>query len=183
MGLFSGATTAEPAAAKAQALPAGTKILLNFGGRAQTAVEAISAATLEAGGFDELTMQPKAHEIGDKMPDGTIYAGASPDTGNAMYAAPADAPLSYTFDEAQKYAKNLDACGHQDWRLPTKGELNMLFNNRAAIGGFDVSGFLPAGWYWSASTNNGWVAWDQRFSDGRQGYDSRGSRSSLRCVR
>jgi hypothetical protein len=35
-------------------------------------------------------------QVGDKMPDGTIYVGISPDTGNAMYTTPADAPLTYT---------------------------------------------------------------------------------------
>jgi hypothetical protein len=33
--------------------------------------------------------------------------------------------------------------------MPTKSELNVLFNNRAAIGGFDLSGSEPSGWYWS----------------------------------
>src|SRR5438552_817465 len=31
---------------------------------------------------------------GDRMADGTIYAGVSPDTGKAMYTTPADAPLT-----------------------------------------------------------------------------------------
>jgi len=92
----------------------------------------------------EGSTEPK---IGDRMTDGTIYSGISPDTGNAMYATPADAPLTYTFNQAQKYAEKLDAHGHKDWRAPTKGELNVLFQNRAAIGGFDESGSLPAGWY------------------------------------
>jgi len=100
-----------------------------------------------------------------------------------MYATPADAPLTYTFNQAQKYAAKLDAHGHQDWRVPTKGELNVLFQNRAAIGGFDISGSDPAGWYWSSSqvTTNG--AWDQRFSYGHQGYNSKSNDASLRCVR
>src|SRR5437762_3304433 len=34
---------------------------------------------------------------GDKMPDGTIYAGISPDTHEPMYTRPSDAPLTYTF--------------------------------------------------------------------------------------
>lgn len=74
------------------------------------------------------------------------------------------------------------------WRVPTKGELNVLYNNRATIAGFNESGSHPAGWYWSSShyCND---AWDQRFSDGSQGYDDgdddyrKGSDSSLRCVR
>jgi Protein of unknown function (DUF1566)/Sulfatase-modifying factor enzyme 1 len=121
--------------------------------------------------------------IGDKMPDGTVYAGISPDTGKVMYATPADAPLTMTFNDAQKYAAKLDAHGHQDWRVPTKAELNVLFNNRAAVGGFNVTGSNPAGWYWSASPNLKWIAWDQRFSDGYQNYDDEDGRAAVRCVR
>src|SRR5665213_2712242 len=40
--------------------------------------------------------------IGDKMPDGTVYAGISPDTGKAMYARPEDESGSYSFNEAAK---------------------------------------------------------------------------------
>jgi hypothetical protein len=93
--------------------------------------------------------------IGDRMADRTVYAGISPDTRKPMYATPADAPLTYTFNEAQKYASELDAHGHRDWRVPTKGELSMLFENRAAIGGFDESGSKTAGsWYWSCNAGH-----------------------------
>jgi hypothetical protein len=47
--------------------------------------------------------------IGTMMPDGTIYAGISPDTGRPMYATPKDAPLTATFNEAGTYAQELDA--------------------------------------------------------------------------
>jgi hypothetical protein len=81
------------------------------------------------------------------------------------------------------YAAKLDAHGHRDWRLPTKGELNVLFNNRAAIGGFIVTGSGPEGWYWSASEYGRWNAWAQRFSDGYWSNYYKGDRSSVRCVR
>jgi hypothetical protein len=109
-----------------------------------------------------LAAQPKPVEIGDKMPDGTIYAGVSPDTGRAMYAAASDASMTMTFNEAKEYASKLDAQGHQNWRVPTKDELSVLFNNRAAIGGFNVSGSYPGGWYWSSSSDYGWGAWHAR---------------------
>ena len=134
-------------------------------------------------------------EIGDKMPDGTIYAGISPDTHKPMYATPADAPLRMHFNQAQDYADNIDFLGHQDWRVPTRGELNVLFDNRAAIGGFRLIGSDPAGLYWSSSQDNGsrWQPYDyedwnksiQRFSDGYQAsfiFPDR-HRLSLRCVR
>ena len=131
---------------------------------------------------------PKAAEpkVGDKMPDGTIYAGISPETNKPMYATPADAPLTMTFNEATEYAAKLDAHGHRDWRVPTKAELNVLFNNRAAIGEFNLTGSVPAGWYWTSSQGNGWEVQfvrDQRFSDGYQGIDGPDGHSSLRCVR
>src|SRR4051812_3140058 len=73
--------------------------------------------------------------IGDKMPDGTVYAGVSPETVRAMYTTPEDAPLTMKWKVAMEYAAKLDAHGHQDWHVPTKSELNVLFQNRAAIGG------------------------------------------------
>src|SRR5437868_4494417 len=86
----------------------------------------------------------KEAEPGDRMNDGTVYAGISPDTGKPMYTTPADAPLTYTFNQAQKYAANVDEHDHQDWRVPTTGELKVLFDKRAAIGGFNLDGgFFP----------------------------------------
>jgi hypothetical protein len=125
-------------------------------------------------------------KIGDKMPDGTIYAGISPDTGKKMYAAPADAPLTMTFNEAAKYARKLNRekyLGYDDWRVPTKNELNVLFNNRAAIGGFDGSGSAPDAWYWSSSSNYEWLARCKRLSDGHQGDIGRDGHLSVRLVR
>jgi hypothetical protein len=122
-------------------------------------------------------------KIGDRMPDGTIYAGISPDSGKAIYAAAADGALIMTFEKAAMYAKDMDAHGHKDWRVPTKGELNVLFNNRTAIGGFNVTGSGPAGWYWSSSRNLSNDAWAQRFSDGTQYTSLRHDNSSLRLVR
>jgi hypothetical protein len=123
---------------------------------------------------------------GDKMRSGAIYAGISPETGTGMDTTPADAPLTMTFNEAAAYAKKLNTekyLGHDDWRVPTKAELNVLFNNRAAIGGFDISGSDPAGWYWSSSQGTRWDAWGQRFSDGCQDSNYKDDHSSVRCVR
>jgi hypothetical protein len=39
---------------------------------------------------------------GDKMPDGTLFAGISPDSSKPMYTTPADASQTMTFNEAQK---------------------------------------------------------------------------------
>lgn len=123
---------------------------------------------------------------GDKIPDGSVYAGVSPDTSKPMYALPADLPLILTFNEAAQHAKTINrvkAHGHDDWRVPTKNELNVLFNNRAAIGGFKANVSDPSGRYWSSSSD--WfVASCQRFvTDGFQGLLAKGYHSSVRLVR
>jgi len=144
-------------------------------------ISAMASETLQAGGRDEAP--PAEAKIGDKMPDGTVFAGISPETNKPMYATPADAPLTMVFNKATEYAAQLDAHGHQDWHVPTKAELNVLFNNRAAIGGFDIGGSDPAGWYWSASPYDRSNAWCQRLSDGAQNYFTKGNRLSVRPVR
>ena len=100
---------------------------------------------------------------GDIMPDGTVFAGISPTTGKPMYALPKDESLKLSWDKAMDAAKNKEACGHKDCRVPDEEELNVLFNNRAVIGGF--GGDL----YWSSSKCGDISARTQRFSDGSRG--------------
>jgi hypothetical protein len=129
-------------------------------------------------------------KIGGKTRDGTIYAGISPDTGRPMYTTPRDARFSplrrdADQDEAADYAKNLDAHGHKDWRMPTLGELRVLFNNRAAIGRFKDSNACPDGWY-RTSTPGGAdtsVATVIKFGSGRCTSTGRKGAARLRCVR
>ncbi len=51
---------------------------------------------------------------------------------------------------------------YEDWHLPSKDELNKLYENREAIGGFTDD------YYWSSSEINSYSAWSQSFSDGIQ---------------
>jgi hypothetical protein len=73
---------------------------------------------------------------GDRVSDGSIYAGMSPETNGPMYVMPNDVSLGQTWHQAMRYAQQLDAHGHKDWRLPTANELLILFRAKAAIGGF-----------------------------------------------
>jgi hypothetical protein len=123
---------------------------------------------------------------GGRRADGTVFAGVSPDSGRPLYVTPADIALTVTFNQAQDHAAALGALaahGYNDWRLPTKNELKMIFDNRAAIGGFDQSGVLPGGWYWSLSQDASFSAWCQRFSDGKQAPHGVDMLSALRPVR
>jgi hypothetical protein len=44
-----------------------------------------------------------------------------------------------------------------DWYLPSKSELNLLYNQRAVVGGFEF------GWYWSSTEFSGNIAWLELF--------------------
>jgi hypothetical protein len=63
----------------------------------------------------------------------------------------------------------------QFWQNRDRGTLKGTFN---------VTGSNPAGWYWSSWMEDEYnLAWDQRFSDGYQGWNGKDYESSLRCVR
>lgn len=88
---------------------------------------------------------------GERMMDGTIYAGISPNNGKAMFTTQADADVLMNFDEAKLYARGNRACGYDDWRVPRISELEVLFNHRVSIGGFYQMGTNPGGWYLSST--------------------------------
>ena len=68
--------------------------------------------------------------------------------------------------------------GYSDWYLPSRDELNQLYINRVAIGGFaDLM-------YWSSTEYDSYGAWTQKFGCGIQGdlYKSY-NYSNVRAVR
>ena len=71
--------------------------------------------------------------------------------------------------------------GYSDWYLPSKNELNTLFINRAAIGGFVISASAN---YWSSSEFNNNTVWIQDFGTGLgNGSQTSGSKVNIRYVR
>jgi hypothetical protein len=63
------------------------------------------------------------------------------------------------------------------WYLPSKYELNILYNNRAAIGGFSLSN------YWSSSEASSANGWNQTFSTGKQSSVLKIVSGHVRCIR
>ncbi len=149
------------------------------------AVFALAAIGLFAGAGVVLSASAgAARHSGDRMKDGTVYVAVSPDTGKPLYTSAADAPGIYSWSDGKAYCEDLEAGGHKDWRLPKEDELNKLFKNRVAMGGFNETGSYPAGWYWSSSQDVNGFAWGRRFSDGHRSYGAeRTTAASVRCVR
>ena len=197
----------------------------------------LHSATVDVGGVTDawsVTTEvadpcPGSPSPGDVCPDGSIYAGLSPDGNVPMYTTPADAPslmswnngTSNWFDTAMQncttatpgsqascrtgeanttllvgltgshapynaavYCDGLTAHGHSDWYLPAQDELDVLYDNHTAIGGFNTSGSYPAGWYCSSSERDGSHMWAQNFSTGFQSnLNPKNFTYPVRCVR
>jgi PKD repeat protein len=71
----------------------------------------------------------------------------------------------------------LSAYGYNDWYLPAKSELNALYQNKDAIGGFS---FVH---YWSSTEYGAGSAWSQYFGSGDQLYRHKDYGNRVRCVR
>ncbi len=67
--------------------------------------------------------------------------------------------------------------GYSDWYLPSRDELNKLYINRTAIGGF------AAAYYWSSSEDSYDSAWFQVFVNGSQGNYGKFNSYYVRAVR
>ena len=79
-------------------------------------------------------------------------------------------------DVADKYTLN----GFTDWFLPSKDELNLLYQQKVIVGGFADDN------YWSSSessANSSNTAWYQDFLDGIQSPTSKGVPLRVRAVR
>ena len=78
---------------------------------------------------------------------------------------------------AAKLCSDLVLGGYSDWFLPSKDELNKLYINRVAIGGFANDN------YWSSSEAGLNGAWKQHFSTGMQGSLYKNNDYYVRSVR
>jgi hypothetical protein len=63
---------------------------------------------------------------------------------------------------ADTYSATVNGVAYGDWFLPSKGELNQMYANKDAVGGF------ASGSYWSSSEFGATNAWGQNFNGGLQ---------------
>jgi hypothetical protein len=85
---------------------------------------------------------------------------------------------------AAKLCDDLVANGCDDWYLPAKGELNAMYKQLGPDNnGFNGSGDIISGSYWSSKDYTTSLAWRQNFDSGAQGQWSKIGYRSCRCVR
>ncbi len=113
----------------------------------------------------------------------TNYISAVTGEANTAGIAPLDSnnvAAGHQDHVAVIYCNDLTQDGHDDWYLPARSELSVLYGNKDAIGNFDTSG----AWYWSSSEYSNTYAWAQRFSDGsKNNYYNKTNNSTVRCAR
>jgi hypothetical protein len=87
----------------------------------------------------------KGLAIGDIVHDGSIYLGPSATTKQPLFVMPYDCIGQHDWAGAQEVAADHKYANHENWRLPTIDELNILFKHRHAVPD------LRQEWYWSSS--------------------------------
>jgi len=111
----------------------------------------------------------------DEYSNWTIYTGT---TGDGLYAGAMNTTIIVALQMAQMpdyrwstiaaklcadYSFTASGVTYGDWYLPSKYELNLLFEKRNEVGGFVGGAF-----YWSSTESNKNEAWFQDFSTGDQ---------------
>jgi len=123
--------------------------------------------------FNIFAQAAVTHAVGDTLSDGSIVFWVDETGQHGLTAWPSDE----AGDDWYKANESTDGHG-PGWRLPTKFELNLLFLQKAVVGGFgDVS------LYWSSTESSITGAWAQDFSSGLQGILNKNDVPRGRAVR
>ena len=96
---------------------------------------------------------------------------------HGLIAAPKDFPEMADWNKAIQLCKNYKGDGYSDWHLPTKDELNLLYEKKDLIGGFAPS------YYWSSTEADSKNAWYQVFFNGNQYGSFKTYTGKVRAVR
>ncbi|HJW31003.1 MAG TPA: DUF1566 domain-containing protein, partial [Saprospiraceae bacterium] len=81
------------------------------------------------------------------------------------------------FSQATRRCAAYKSNGYDDWRLPSKEELNRVFQSHRKLGAFSK------GMYWSQTSATDIMAWTQSLTDGHPGSFNKGMSCNVRAVR
>ncbi|MDR3302273.1 MAG: DUF1566 domain-containing protein [Spirochaetaceae bacterium] len=112
------------------------------------------------------------------------YPDGVPGTATGIGAGKANTQIIVTkYPTPSNYAANCcDAYVYglfDDWFLPSKDELNLMWTNLKRLDLVPFNGIS----YWSSSQSNTYFSWYQLFNTGYQGYGAKDGTGSIRAVR
>ena len=108
---------------------------------------------------------------------GTTIGVTSTAIGTGQANTAAIAKKSSKGSIAARICNDLVLDGYSDWFLPSKDEMNQMYLQKKAIGGF-VNNF-----YWSSSEDSGSYAWLQYFRNGNESSNIKSSALYVRAIR
>jgi len=134
-----------------------------------------------AGQTHGLIAAPADRATGLRWYNGSDVVTGASGTALGTGLANSDAIVAVQGAPAASYAagwtRAYDGGGYTDWYLPSKDELNELFLNQDAIGGFGPN------YYWSSSEFDAGTAWTQAFDLSSQYAYAKNGPSYVRAVR
>lgn len=107
----------------------------------------------------------------------TLISGTSTANGSGQSNTTAIVNGCAAANIAARLCQDLVLNGYSDWYLPSKDELQLLYQQREMVGG------LGTYTYWSSSEANAENAWRQSFSSGVQGAAAKVLNSTVRPIR
>jgi hypothetical protein len=75
------------------------------------------------------------------------------------------------------YSTEVDGIKYGSWYLPSKQELNLLYLQKAVVGGFSSD------FYWSSTEQTYYLVWALRFSNGQWSLDEKPNWYRIRAIR
>lgn len=88
--------------------------------------------------------------------------------------APKETEIQATWDDARLYCFSLNIDGKTGWRLPTKEELNEIYQTK---NDFEIS------WYWASTEFDTGSAWTYTFTNGLRYEDYKDNYNHVRAIR
>ena len=136
-------------------------------------------AYIDGSGLHGIIAAPWDQSTGIQWYNGTAVSTGA--TATALGTGNANTNTIVTVQGAGSYAaslcQSLTLGGYSDWYLPSKLELNELYINRVAIGGFTTN------YYWSSSQSSISWAWLSNFSTGAMITNTVGTPERVRAIR